>query len=867
MQRLHRSPLAPRLVLALAAAGVVVAACGESVTQITLDDVAELRMSVDSALVGIGRAVPVQAYVLDADGTLLSGQDVEWRSSAATIASVDEDGVVTGVALGTASIVASLGTRSDTTFVTVLTPQTLVLSADSVGFQAVAGGADPAPDTVGVTNAGQIPLVGLSADSILYGPGASGWLGAVFDTPTAPAELELTATSAGITTAGTYGAIVWVSAPDTEDSPASIVVTLQVTAGNPASLALNAGDAQTSVAGTAVAIAPSVRVEDAFGNPVAGATVTFSVTGGGGSVVGSSPTTNALGLAAVTTWTLGTAAGANELTATVGILTPVVFSATGVPGPATQVVVTGGNNQSAVAGSPVAVPPTVAVRDQHGNGVQGIAVTFAVASGGGGVTGAAQVSDTNGAATVGSWTLGLVAGANTLSVSAAGVANPAIVSATALSGAADSIYYVAGAAQSDTVAATLPTVYSVRVVDTNGNGVAGIPVTWSVTGGAGTIAGSATSTSVDTDANGYSNAPRVLGTVPGVHTASAAVGGLGGSPIAFSATASVGSPDEIAISTGNAQTATVATAVATDPRVIVRDKFDNPIAGHSVTFSVTGGGGSVNPITAITTDASGFATVTSWTLGTVAGTSNNSLRATAAAPGIGGQFVTFTASATPGAANSIAIVQGSGQTEIAGSAVTPTPTVVVRDQYNNVRPNTLVTFSVTGGGTRNPTSANTNASGQASTTWTLGTTGAMSTTGTFPNTLTATVSGTAISVALSGTAIYSYVTHVNQMWTATPSCTGCHGGTSGLTLSGTAAANRTALVNVNPTCDAGLAASGYRRVSTAGGTSGYNLSVIRVLHQGAGSDVVGTCGPHGTKLSAANFDILMAWIRNGAPNN
>jgi hypothetical protein len=35
----------------------------------------------------------------------------------------------------------------------------------------------------------------------------------------------------------------------------------------------------------------------------------------------------------------------------------------------------------------------------------------------------------------------------------------------------------------------------------------------------------------------------------------------------------------------------------------------------------------------------------------------------------------------------------------------------------------------------------------------------------------------------------------------------------------------------------------------------------------SGSDEVGACGPHSTKVSAANLAILRAWIRNGAPNN
>src|SRR2546426_2389164 len=41
--------------------------------------------------------------------------------------------------------------------------------------------------------------------------------------------------------------------------------------------------------------------------------------------------------------------------------------------------------QSAPAGTAVATPPAVLVRDQHGNPVQGVSVTFGVAAGGGSV--------------------------------------------------------------------------------------------------------------------------------------------------------------------------------------------------------------------------------------------------------------------------------------------------------------------------------------------------------------------------------------------------------------------------------------------------------------------------------------------------
>src|SRR5439155_482840 len=119
------------------------------------------------------------------------------------------------------------------------------------------------------------------------------------------------------------------------------------------------------------------------------------------------------GIAAVTSWTLGTTAGTNTLTATSGTLTgsPVTFTATGTTGAASKIGREGGRKQAATAGTAVAVGPSVIVHDANGNPVAGVAVTFAVASGGGTVTPTTPVTTAaNGIATVTSWTLGATAG-------------------------------------------------------------------------------------------------------------------------------------------------------------------------------------------------------------------------------------------------------------------------------------------------------------------------------------------------------------------------------------------------------------------------------------------------------------------------
>lgn len=78
--------------------------------------------------------------------------------------------------------------------------------------------------------------------------------------------------------------------------------------------------AQTALVGTAVPVTPSVRVISTAGAPMAGVTVAFTVTGGGG-VGAASAQTNAEGVASPGSWTLGPTAGPNTLTATVGALT------------------------------------------------------------------------------------------------------------------------------------------------------------------------------------------------------------------------------------------------------------------------------------------------------------------------------------------------------------------------------------------------------------------------------------------------------------------------------------------------------------------------------------------------------------------
>ena len=89
---------------------------------------------------------------------------------------------------------------------------------------------------------------------------------------------------------------------------------------------------QFGVAGAPVGLVPSVVVRDPSGNPIAGVTVNFVPSKGGGTVTAPQPVTDASGVATLGSWTLGTAIGENRLTVSVPgyPLVPAIFRADGL---------------------------------------------------------------------------------------------------------------------------------------------------------------------------------------------------------------------------------------------------------------------------------------------------------------------------------------------------------------------------------------------------------------------------------------------------------------------------------------------------------------------------------------------------------
>ena len=153
--------------------------------------------------------------------------------------------------------------------------------------------------------------------------------------------------SSTLTVTGTSGSLIRV---------ATATLTT-ATAAAPATLTIVSGNNQSGAAGAALPNPLVVKVADSSGNPIAGVTVSFAVTAGGGSLGSTAVTTGSDGQAA-TAWILGTTPATNRATATVTGLSTVTFTATGTQAPAGPGITTiaGSNWVFSSAGTATSAP-------------------------------------------------------------------------------------------------------------------------------------------------------------------------------------------------------------------------------------------------------------------------------------------------------------------------------------------------------------------------------------------------------------------------------------------------------------------------------------------------------------------------------
>jgi hypothetical protein len=189
---------------------------------------------------------------------------------------------------------------------------------------------------------------------------------------------------------------------------------------------------------------------------------------------------------------------------------------------ATSIAPNSSTSLTAVVGATVTELPSVIVKDQLGATMAGVPVTFAVTSGGGTITGGSVTTNASGVATVGGWTLGTVAGSNSLTASSSGLTPVAFI-ATGTVGAPASLAKLAGDAQTATAGSAVSTAPAVTVKDANGNPVSGVTVVFAVASGHGSVTGGTqtTNTAGVATVGGWT-----LETTAGVNTLTATAGSL-----------------------------------------------------------------------------------------------------------------------------------------------------------------------------------------------------------------------------------------------------------------------------------------------------------------------------------------------------
>ena len=344
----------------------------------------------------------------------------------------------------------------------------------------------------------------------------------------------------------------------------------------------------------------------------------------------------------------------------------------GETSPAEIAVITG-NNQRGPAGQPLRDSLVVQVRDRRGQALPNARVAFRLD---GEAPGASISPDTAETGAEGMaharWVLGNASGTQTAVATVVGTTGLVARFDAEVGAGAALIERTSGNGQRGSRGAALADPLVVRVTDELGNPVAGVTVEWF------TDDGSVDPASSQTGSNGRASTSWTLGASAGEQRAEARSGGLEGSPVAFTATASSGDASRLVRVSGNGQSARPGDELD-DPLVVrVEDQDGNGVPGRAVSWVVATGGGSVSDVNS-TTDQNGRASIR-WTLGPEPG--GNSLNAVVS--GIGA--VGFSATATGGGGGSGARrlafrVQPSDTEE--DERISPPVEVIVLDQDGN----------------------------------------------------------------------------------------------------------------------------------------------------------------------------------------
>ena len=204
-----------------------------------------------------------------------------------------------------------------------------------------------------------------------------------------------------------------------------------------------------------------------------------------------------------------------------------IFTVAGQPIPRTLTPITD-YEQEGPAGTQLADPFVVEIRDQNGSPVAGVTVTFGITAGDGTLSVETATTDADGRAST-TLILGRTPGTNIIRAIVEGL-EPVTFTATGLA-VARALAKLSGDQQQAVAGTTLSDPFVVEVLDQNGAALPGAVVTFVVLGDGGTLSASADTT----DAEGLAGTTLTLGPTPGTNEVTATVADL--EPVTFTATA------------------------------------------------------------------------------------------------------------------------------------------------------------------------------------------------------------------------------------------------------------------------------------------------------------------------------------------
>jgi hypothetical protein len=322
-----------------------------------------------------GTVLPTALTVLaTSNGVAQSGISVTFNDNGAgglfspTTAVTNSSGIATTTytlgKVGTITVTASATGYTSTNFTETSTGVLLLSASGGNNQTGTVGTTLPVPLSVTATNNGvvvqgvTVTITDNGAGGTLGTPSgqtnSSGVFSSTYTLPSTAKTVTLTASAPGYT-----------SATFTETATASSTVT---------QLAIVAGGSQKGTVGSTLPSAIQVKARNAAGQGVAGATVTFTDGGAGGTFNPASGTTNSSGVIS-TSYTLPTKPKSITVTATSGTITAKATEQALAGAPADLNIISG-NGQSGVEGKLLPKALELTVTDQYGNGLAGVTVNF-----------------------------------------------------------------------------------------------------------------------------------------------------------------------------------------------------------------------------------------------------------------------------------------------------------------------------------------------------------------------------------------------------------------------------------------------------------------------------------------------------------